>query len=298
MSLGFAAAAWIAPNPPLIMVAADSRLSFRDGEPSDTGIKTYELGGQTAMVAAGHAMPAIHAAETVRPIVENHNRHNVPRQMGFYDTTRLLAFFLKRAASPVNATCEIAVAGFLNSEVPAIARIVVSPQRNRVFFQSVDQGIKIAMAVGGSGAPSNLLMQGFAASTRENDRIVVTGLSLLWYIAQHPAFATIGGGLSVGTCSAPDRYFSWPVIEIAGRRFLRGFDVTESYRPTWPEPIRIDYDQTWCIELDQRIALKENVVIPDVVKVSGYDIDSLSTPDTLFQTHDDPKKFILGNAVS
>jgi len=86
MSLGFAAAAWIPPIPPFVMVAADSRLSFGDREQSDAGIKTYELGGRSAMVAAGHAIPPIHAAEIVRQRVENHNRHTPDRRMGFYDT--------------------------------------------------------------------------------------------------------------------------------------------------------------------------------------------------------------------
>jgi hypothetical protein len=297
MSLGFAAAAWIPPDPPMIMVAADSRITFLEGDASDTGIKTYELGGRTAMVAAGSAIPAIHAAEIVRPIVENHNRHNA-KPMGFFDTTRLLAYFLKRATDSQGAGCEIAVAGFLNSEIPCIAHVVASPDRNRIIFESVAEGGKIAVPVGGHGAPSHLLMQGIAAAKAEGKPMVGTGVSLLWYIAQHPgAFNTIGGGLSVGTCSLSETYFSWPIVEIAGKRFLRGVDVTESYRPGWPSPISLDYDETWCAELDKRIEWKEGVVSPEAVHVAGYDIDSLSTLETLFQTFNDPKEFELGNRV-
>jgi hypothetical protein len=125
-------------------------------------------------------------------------------------------------------------------------------------------------------------MQGFAAAKREGTPMIAVGLSLLWYIVQHPgAFNTIGGGLSVGTCRADADSVSWPIIEIAGRRFLRGFDVTDSYRPNCPGPEVIAYDDEWCEALDQRIDGKESVIEPVGVEVSGYDIDSLSTADTL-----------------
>jgi hypothetical protein len=201
MSLGFAAAAWIPPDPPMFMAAADSRITFHESEPSDAGIKTYELGGRAAIVAAGHAIPAIHAAEIVRPIIEMHNRANPDGRIGFYNTTRLLAYFLKRATDSQKATCEIAAVGFLSSSIPCIAHVFASPNRNRVIFQVAEKGTKIALPVAGHGAPSNLLMQGFAAAKVEGKPMIASGLSLLWYIAQHPVeFNAIGGGLSVGTC--------------------------------------------------------------------------------------------------
>lgn len=294
MSLGFAAIACVAPTPPTFIVAADSRITFGDDVKSDAGLKTYELGGRAAAVAAGSALPAIHAADIVRTIVENHNRRTPERRLGFYDTTRLFSFFLKRAADAQGAQCEIAIAGFLNSQVPAIALVHVTPARSRVIFQSVEPGEKAAIAVGSSEG-GRVLMRGLASLAGKP--IIAPALSLLWYIAQHPgAFESIGGGLSVGTCTAEADSVSWPIIEIAGRRFLRGLDVTDSYRPNWPPPVTIDYDDGWCEGMDRRFDAKEDTVEPGGVEVSDFDIDSLSTADTLFQTHDDPKRFVRGAA--
>ena len=76
MTLGFAMAAWPEGQDPLVGVVADSRL-MQDGTTlSDAGIKTYELGGRSAMVAAGYALPTLISSEFVRPFVENHNRKN------------------------------------------------------------------------------------------------------------------------------------------------------------------------------------------------------------------------------
>ncbi len=296
MSLGFAAAAWIPPDAPLVMVAADSRISFEDRPPTDTGIKTYELGGRAAVVAAGNALPALTAAEIVRPIVDNHNRRTPERRMGFVDITRMFSFLLKRAAEQQSWVCEVAITGFLSSGTPAVAYVIVSPDRNRVIFSSVKQHGKIAIPVGGRPAASGLLMQGLAAAKREGKPILGSGLCLLWYIAQHSgAFRSVGGGISVGTCSASDEFFSWPVVEFSGRRFLRGLDVTASYRPSWPQPVVAPYDETWCANLDQKIGTAQGLTAP--TPVSGYEIDALSTPETLFMTHDDPHSFEHGSPV-
>jgi hypothetical protein len=87
------------------------------------------------------------------------------------------------------------------------------------------------------------------------------------------------------------------MIEIAGRRFLRGVDITKSYRPSWQSPVRIEYDETWCAELDQRVEWKERLAVPSYVEGAGYEIDSLSTEETLFETRYEPRTFILGRAV-
>ena len=296
--MGFAAAAWVPPKPPIVMVAADSRISFDQAQsPIDTGIKVYDLGGRAAMVAAGFALPALTAAEIVRPIVANHNRQTPDRRMGFYDTTRLLSFFLKRTAERQNGLCEVAISGFLSSGAPAVAYVIVSPDRNRVIFHSIKSNVTMAISVGGHPEASRLLMQGFAAAKRQGKPVIATGLCLLWYIAQHQAFSSVGGGIAVGTCMSSDDSFSWPIVEFSGQRFLRGFDVTASYRPSWPLPEVAPYDEEWCHELDQRIAKGQGLTIATSIAVSGYEIDSLSTPDDLFKTRDDPEAFENGVAV-
>jgi hypothetical protein len=294
MTLGFAAAAWIPPDPPAIMVAADTRIWGGAATLTDAGIKTYDLGGRTGMVAAGHALAALTAAQGVRPIVDNHNRWEPDRPLGFLDTTRLLAFFLKRAAEQQGAVCQVAVAGFLTSGVPALAAVTVSATRNRVRFFDIKERGTLALPVGESEA-RHLLLCGFDSAKREGKPVLATGLCLLWYISQHPgAFSTVGGGLSVGVCAGTDTSVSWPVVEIAGRRFLRGVEVTDYYRPNWPAPEVLPYDEGWCAALDERVTTGESLAEFHNEYVTGYDIDLMSTPETLFQTHDDPEGFDNG----
>jgi len=291
MTLAFAVAASIPPEPPFVMVAADSRLSLGNETHSDTGIKICELGGRTAMVAAGQALPVFTAAEVVRPIVENHNRREAPAMLGFYDTVRLLAFFLKRAAEQQAWSCEVGVAGFLSSGVPTLAHIIVSPTRNKATFFSVQSDGMRSIPIGDRPA-ARFLMQGLAVAKRDRKPVLTSGLSLLWYMSQHPgAFGSIGGGVAVGQCAARDQAFSWPIVEFAGRRFLRGIDVTPYYRPSWPPPLVVPYDEEWCSELDQKVTLQEGTIQPVPVSGSSYEIDSMSAPDTLFQTHNDPEAF-------
>lgn len=297
MTLGFAMAVWPQGQNPLVGVVADSRLT-RDGTTlSDAGIKTYELGGRSVMVAAGHALPARTSSEIVRPLVENHSRQN-GKPLGFYDTVRLLAFFLRRSTRDTPAKCQVVVvAGFLESGRPCLAYVVASPDVNRVRFFSVEDGDKFIIPVGSPEAGS-LLLQGLAAAQAERRPIFATGVSLVWYMCRHPgAFPSVGGSLSVGSAQVGHTYFSWHHVEIEGRRFLRGMDVTECVRPGWPAADIVDYDESWCAELDQKVAQDiDSGHAPVSFLGGGYDIDTLSTPETLFQTHNDPLAFDGGLA--
>lgn len=296
MTLGFAVAAWEPQDVPVVGVVADSRLSKNGALLSDAGVKTYELGGRSAMVAAGHALPALTAAEIVRPLVENHNRHNA-KPLGFYDTVRFLSFFLRRSAQDAPWECEVVVAGFLESGRPCLAQVVVSPNRNRVRFWSVEEHDFLAIPVGNRQA-SWFLLQGLSAAREQRRGVVMAGVSLLWYMSRHPgAFPSVGGGLSVGSCARSDQHFSWHHVEIDSRRFLRGMDVTEYVRPGWPPPQVVTYDESWCAALDLKLHWNQEVVQNRTEAAgSGYDIDSLSTPETLFQMHDDPVAFDTGLA--
>jgi hypothetical protein len=294
MSLGFALAAWIPPEPPTVLVAADTRISSTGGTLTDTGIKIYDLGGGAAMVAAGYALPAMTAAEIVRSIVENHNRGG-EGYLGFYDTVRLAAFFLKRFTEQQKEhqrwDSDVVIAGFLQTGKPALASITISMKVNHVRFFSVNEKGTIAIPVGVPDG-KQFLLQGLAKAKGDGRPVVVSGLSLLWYVIQHPgAFTSIGGGLSVGTRTFADRYFSWPIIEISGQRFLRGVDVTSFYRQGWPDPIMIDYDESWCAELDAEIHQSGDVMEKSSVDGISYNIDTILSPETLFATHDDPESF-------
>jgi len=298
MTLGFAIASWEESAGPAVIVAADSRLTSEHATLSDQYVKTYEIGGRSAIIAAGNALPAINAADIVRPVIENHNRHNT-EPMGFYDSVRLFAFFLRRASQGPRWSSQVAVVGFLQSGRPCIAYLVISPNRNRVRFFSVNAGQNKVIPVGNREA-SQFLLQGLATAHEENRPILQSGVSLLWYMSSHSgAFDSVGGGLTIGTCTIDNEHFSWPIIEIDGHNFLRGFDVTEYIRPSWPPAIQVHYDQDWCSTLDQQINSSSEPIHEHVtIAGAGYEIDELSTPESLFQTHDDPEEFQNGIARS
>jgi hypothetical protein len=115
-------------------------------------------------------------------------------------------------------------------------------------------------------------------------------------MSRHPgAFPSVGGGLSVGSCARSDQHFSWPLVEIEGRRFLRGMDVTEYVRPGWPPAQVVTHDESWCAALDLKLHRNQEPVQDRTEVARGsYDIDALSTPETLFQLHDDPIAFDNG----
>jgi hypothetical protein len=304
MTLGFVAAEWRDNEDPQVMVVADSRYSLVGSDPIDTGLKTYELGGNSAMVASGHALPALIASELVRPLVENHNRCS-KTALGFYDTVRLLAFFLKRSAtdqweqrstdSPWS--CHVAVTGFLQSGAPCLASIIISPNQNRVHFQSLREHGSIFFSVGNSEGKA-FLLQGLAAAKFEGRSLLPAGASLLWYMSSHPgAFSSIGGGISIGVCWRKIRHFSWPIIEIDSFSYLRGVDVSNCISPGWPRPEVVPYDESWCAGLDKKLHRDLQVVSRyEEVVGSGYEIDSMSTPENLFKTRDDPAGFENGIA--
>jgi hypothetical protein len=74
-------------------------------------------------------------------------------------------------------------------------------------------------------------------------------------------------------------------------------DVTESVRPNWPAAHVLDYDESWCAALDLKANRNlEDVQHPTRMCGGGYEIDTLSTSDSLFQMHDDPVAFDSGLA--
>ena len=128
--------------------------------------------------------------------------------MGFYVSVRLFAFFLRRASQGPRWSSQVAVVGFLHSGRPCIAYLVISPNRNRVRFFSVNAGQNKVIPVGNREA-SQFLLQGLATAHEENRPILQSGVSLLWYMSSHSgAFDSVGGGLTIGTCTIDNEHFS------------------------------------------------------------------------------------------
>jgi hypothetical protein len=109
-------------------------------------------------------------------------------------------------------------------------------------------------------------MQGIETAQRKGKPVLGCELSLLWYVAQHQgAFCSVGGGISVATCTSSADFFSWPIVEFSGRRFLRSVEVTAHYRPSWPPPEVVHYDEAWCTEVDQRVATNKELVVANLL---------------------------------
>jgi hypothetical protein len=287
MTLGFAAAAWTEADDRLVVVAADTRITFDGGRHSDTGVKTFELGGPCALVASGNALPPMMAAELTRSLVENHNRRTPERRVSFFDTVRLASFFLRRAWNDRGPPCRVAAAGFLEDGGPCLASIVVSPGFNRTAFHKIVKGGTTAMPVGDPSG-GRLVVEAMAEAKRQKRPTIEAAVGVLVYTARHQgAFQGVGGGLSVGTCMFGAEYFSWPLIEIDGSHFLRGMDVTAAYRPGWPKPEVLRYDESWCAEQDRRVAALPDQPLRRAGTLPGFDIDELK-PETLFASHHEP----------
>jgi hypothetical protein len=296
MTLGFAATAWL-DDEPAAMVASDTRISLGASVATDMGVKTYELGARCAMVAAGAAHPPMMAAELTRSIVENHNRRTPERRVNFLDTVRMFSYFLKQVAGERAPANEVAIAGFLEGGSPCLARVVVSPGFNKAAFLTGPKGVTQLIPVGKDDG-KGLLLRSVDAATKEGRPRFATAVATLLYIAMHDgAFQTVGGGIAVGTCQGLCEHFSWPIIEINGKRYLRGLDVSQCYRPSWPRPEPIEYDEGWCAALDRQVALMEDP-LPSregaMASVPSIDIDAID-PTTVFATHHEPEEWANGS---
>ena len=275
-------------------MGADSRISFDGSDPNDWGIKTYELGGACAMVASGDALPPLIAADLTRSIVENHNRTS-DEKLSFFNTVKLFSFFVRRVARGQDAACRIAAAGFLERGEPCIANIVVSRKVNRTHFKKLGSEQTTAIPVGDPSAYP-LLLGAMSRAKQQNRPAIATAFSMLYYISKNAGvFKSVGGGLSFGGCKAPESNMSWPIIEIDGKRFLRGIDVTAAYRKNWPPPEKVPYDETWCAELDHEIASKPAPELKKLGSLPGYDIDVAITEESLFSTADEPPMTMIGD---
>lgn len=295
MTLGFAAATWF-DDQPVVMVASDARISRTNSVLTDVGIKTYELGGACAAVAAGASRPPMMAAEVCRSVVDSHNRRTPERRINLLDTVRLFAYFLKRTSTAEEPPNEVAVAGYLGDGTPCLALVTIAPDFKKAGFISCPKGATFAVPVGVSDGKS-LLLRSIAAAKEEGRPRLGSPVASLFYMAKHAgAFKTVGGGIAVGHCKRGDSGFSWPIVEIDGRRYLRGVDVTDSYRPNWPEPEVIEYDESWCAALDRRVALMDNGFSPEAIggSIPAIDIDTID-PASVFITHDEPPEWSLGS---
>lgn len=287
MTVGLALAACSPTTGPVLALLADTRFSFGTAPPVDTGPKLYSLGGRVSAVAAGSAVSALSAAQLTQSVIETHN-HQASGPIGFCDATRIFSFFLRRLCSGTSLHNETVMAGFLQAGRPALAFCHISPAAQRLAFFSAPDNDHVALAVGSVPA-KKLLLHGLQRAQTDDRRLVASAASLVWYMSKHQGHPSIGGGVSCATCDGTDPHWSWPVLEIVGQRFLRGLDVTASYRATWPPPVPIDYDEDWCTSVDKDHEIGE--ASARAARVKAYNIDDVVSEENLFQLHDDPEGF-------
>jgi hypothetical protein len=297
MTIGLALATW---RPfltePLVLIAADSRVSSHSQLVTDAGVKTYDVGQRLGMVSCGSALPPITAAEIVRPIFDAHNRARTGTPLSFFDSVRTLAFFIDRVASESNMTGESVAVGFFRSGAPGLARIRITNADRHVTFVRPARGGFVAIPLGLPLA-TDVVLRGMIRAHEAGRSIISAALGLIHYMAGHQGdpFASIGGGLSIGACTRDQAAFEWPPIEIAGRRYVRGMDITDVSREAWPTGLCAEYDEAWCAAVEQDATEKpfgEALIVPgNEVHSLRYDLRDFVANDEAFKTHDDPAGF-------
>jgi len=230
------------------------------------------------------------AAEVTRSVIENHNRRTPEKRINFLDTVRLFGYFLGRTTSE-NETNEVAVAGFLADRTPCLALVRMAPSFKKAGFISCPKDATFVVPVG-IPEGKRLLLRSVEAAKKEGLPRFGAPVATLFYMAKHEgAFASVGGGLAVGNCRGDEDNFTWPIVEIAGRRFLRGIDVTDSYRPNWPPPEVIGYDEAWCAKLDQAVALTDDDFSPEKMggSIPSLDLDEVDATNVFVQSIEPPE---------
>lgn len=294
MTVGIAIAGWN-DSKPIVCVAADSRISLADSLHSDNGLKTYELSTRCGAVAAGNVIPVATAVEATRTIIETHNSAN-SKPLGFYDTVRVFGFFLHRSMQYASWSAQVVVAGMASSNAPTLAYLTASRASASATFKSAGTDAFLAWPVGVPQAAA-LLSEGVKRRKREGRPLLPSAIELIYYMGKNESsdYQSIGGAVSAGGLMGGFQRFAWPHIEIEGRRFFRGLDVSASMRPSWAPAQRIDYDESWCAQLDAELSLQAALPptsqsAPEAPK--GHSIDLLRLPESeLFATHDDLDTF-------
>jgi hypothetical protein len=188
MTLGLAGALW-RDEQRAVFVVADSRISFGGGH-IDAGVKTYDLGGPCAVVAAGHALPPFMAADLTRTLVEGHNRKNPEQRLTFFTTVKLFSFFAWRAAREQGDRSKMAIVGFLEQGEPCIATVTVSPELNRTNFKKLKPGDVTAIPVGDKAA-ARLVLEAMARAKQERRKVVPAAVGALLYVCKHEVSVSI-----------------------------------------------------------------------------------------------------------
>jgi len=257
MTIGFAST-HLNPGEAAFLLVADCRFSAAGETATDRGLKTLSSGRQTGAVAAGHVLTMSTAAEMTRGIVDDHDRNTEANPAGFFETVRLFSYFLNDLSKGSNnRACEVVIAGFLRNGNPALAKVITRVGRPTLatLYTHRQRGALISFI----GEPiakvplMNAIRSGF---DRGSLHWVKYATGAIWHLSQDPRRRGIGGAPSVAICGSGGHLY-WPFVELAGRLYLRGFDVTDARADIFGDIFTVPYDRQWHSDIGKMAAPPE-----------------------------------------
>lgn len=240
-----------------VLVMADSRLTLREGS-LDQYFKAVSLGTRSAAIAAGDSFPFVIALEGARPFVAVNARDRQSRGLpplsvwceATFVWLYLETIFDRYRELVPEARTVIVVAGFFSDNTPGLVRLERDGEIRQIAVFRPRRGGRSHVAVGADSF-TPILKEAFRRSAPPKGQSFHDVASVLWDIMKHQGTPTraIGGGLALGFAKGNDDSFNWPIIEIDGQCFMRGFDSPRF--PNAPTPIQIEYDATLCAALER-----------------------------------------------
>ena len=259
MTIGFAATIEVPGRGWGWVLAADSRTSLPDAQ-ADIGMKTYSIGERVGAVGAGNALSCATAIDMTRETTAA--SRGQPR--GFFNIVRAFAFFLDAVERERiwSDGCEVVLAGFLENGNPALAKIVSAPGRDTAVFvlAQTQPGVLLTL-VGQSDAKEQIVSAMVRSLTERVETWMARAAGTIWYLCRHEGERTIGGGISLMAC-APGEPAYWPFVEVDGKRYWRGMDITGD--PSEGDVVELQYDESWHARVD------ENRTLPPQREGTGY----------------------------
>lgn len=244
-------------GPSRFILATDTRTTLRSEDPAlgdraDDAIKSFALGEKIGAVWSGDGPVVLEAAEAARSIATMHEvnarQHGLSAApLDFFNTVRLFAYFFDRLYQKRSwvRTTDAIVAGFWRDGTPALALLNAHREQDtRVAFYCHGTAGSLLATTGPDVACARIVESVSHCSLKGESEWTSRVLGAVFHNIDHGAETTIGGTLSVAYCQFDSPMF-WPWVSYRGRRFLRGFDLTDAVPILPPTALRVDYDQSW-----------------------------------------------------
>lgn len=248
---------------------ADSRLSWLDGRFAETAVKAHDLGARIAVVSAGLAIVGPYAAELTRSIVETSAARSGESPTSLWDATRTFAYFARevqrelRAANEDNErepmSNEFVVAGFYADGSPGVAYIALSERVERVQFWRPGAEQLACFTIGASPAKEivRAAYDDFGPRSRFTGELEAVASAMLYGMRSEGAsFHSVGGGIAAGFCTTSHPRFVWPVTEVDGELYFRGFRLPEAAVAAAKQSrslLSVEVDLEYAAALDRRV---------------------------------------------